>query len=57
MSGQHPFLELTKDLAPDYRRRIDAIKRDPLARMPLHELRRARSTLATLPLGRCRIAS
>ena len=43
MSGRHPFQELTKDLAPDRRRRIDAIKRDLLARMPLHELRRARA--------------
>lgn len=43
MSGRHPFQELIKDLAPDRRRRIDAIKRDLLARMPLHELRRARA--------------
>ena len=43
MSGRHPFQELTKDFAPDRRRRIDAIKRDLLAQMPLHELRRARA--------------
>ncbi|MCY4424027.1 MAG: XRE family transcriptional regulator [Acidimicrobiaceae bacterium] len=43
MSGRHPFQELTSDFAPDRRRRIDAIKRDLLARMPLHELRRARA--------------
>ena len=33
MTGRHPFQELTKDLAPDRRRRIDAIKRDLLKRM------------------------
>ena len=43
MTGRHPLQELTKDLAPDRRRRIDAIKRDLLKRMPLHELRRARA--------------
>lgn len=43
MSGRHPFQELTNDFAPDRRRRIDAIKRDILAQMPLHELRRARA--------------
>ena len=43
MTGRHPFQELTKDFTPDRRRRIDAIKRDLLKRMPLHELRRARA--------------
>ena len=43
MTGRHPFQELTNDFAPDRRRRIDAIKRDLLAQMPLHELRRARA--------------
>ena len=43
MTGRNPFRELTDDFAPDRRRRIDAIKRDLLERMPLHELRRARA--------------
>ena len=43
MSGRHPFQELTMDFAPDRRRHINAIKRELLAEMPLHELRRARS--------------
>ena len=42
MSGRHPFSELTRDFAPERRRRIDAIKQQLLAEMPLHELRRAR---------------
>ena len=42
MSGRHPFGELTADFGPERRRRIDAMKRDLLAEMPLHELRRAR---------------
>ena len=42
MSGRHPFGELTADFGPEQRRRIDAMKRDLLAEMPLHELRRAR---------------
>ena len=43
MSGRHPFSELTGDFAPERRRRIDAIKSELLAEMPLHELRRARA--------------
>ncbi len=42
MSGRHPFIELTRDFTPERRRRIDEMKRDLLAEMPLHELRRAR---------------
>ena len=43
MTGRHPFSELTRDLTPDRRRRIDDIKKVLLAEMPLHELRRARA--------------
>ncbi len=43
MSERHPFNELTKDFSPERRRRIDDIKRELLAEMPLHELRRARA--------------
>ena len=43
MSGRHPFSELTMDFTPERRRRVDAMKRDLLAEMPLHELRRARA--------------
>ncbi|MCY4393031.1 MAG: XRE family transcriptional regulator [Chloroflexi bacterium] len=43
MSGRHPFRELTRDIAPERRRRIDEMKRELLAEMPLHELRRARA--------------
>ena len=43
MSGRHPFRELTKDITPERRRRIDAMKRELLAEMPLNELRRARA--------------
>ena len=43
MSGQRPFQELTKDFTPARRRRIEAIKGELLAEMPLHELRRARA--------------
>ncbi len=42
MSGRHPFGELTADFGPERRRRIDEMRRDLLAEMPLHELRRAR---------------
>ena len=42
MSGRHPFSELTKDFTPERRRRIDEMKRELVAEMPLHELRRAR---------------
>ena len=40
MSGRHPFSELTKDFTPERRQRIDDIKSELLAEMPLHELRR-----------------
>ena len=43
MSGRHPFRELTEGFSPERRRRIEAIKGELLAEMPLHELRRARS--------------
>ena len=44
MSGRHPFGELTKDFTAERRERIDGIKRELLAEMPLHELRRARAS-------------
>ena len=43
MSGRNPFSELTKDITPERRERIDEMKRELLAEMPLHELRRARA--------------
>lgn len=43
MSGHRPFSELTRNFAPERRRRIDAMKAELLAEMPLHELRRARA--------------
>ena len=43
MSGRNPFRELTKDVTPERRQRIDGMKRALLAEMPLHELRRARA--------------
>ena len=43
MSGRHPFNELTKDFPPERRRRIDGMKRELLADLPLHRLRRARA--------------
>ena len=43
MSGRHPFCELTRDFAPERRRRVDDMKRELLAEMPLHQLRRARA--------------
>ena len=43
MSGRHPFSELTKDFTPQRRERLDAMKQELLAEMPLHELRRARA--------------
>ena len=39
MSGRHPFQELSRELAAERSQRIDAIKRELLAEMPLHELR------------------
>ena len=41
MSERRPFTELTKDFSPERRQRIDDMKRELLAEMPLHELRRA----------------
>ena len=43
MSGRHPFSELTRDFTPERRRRVDDMKRELVAEMPLHELRRARA--------------
>lgn len=43
MSGRHPFSELTKDFSEERRRRIDDMRKEMLAEMPLHELRRART--------------
>ena len=43
MSGRHPCSELTKDFTPERRQRIEALKGEMLAEMPLHELRRARA--------------
>lgn len=43
MSERHPFRELTKDFTAERRRRIEAIKGELLAEMPLHEVRRARA--------------
>ncbi len=43
MSGRHPIRELTRGFTPERRRRIDEMKRELLAEMPLHELRRARA--------------
>ena len=43
MSGRHPFSDLTKDFTPERRQRIEALKGEMLAEMPLHELRRARA--------------
>ena len=39
MSGRHPFSELTKGFSPERRRRVDALKAELRAEMPLHELR------------------
>ena len=43
MSGRHQFSKLTKDFTPERRRRIDDMRHEILADMPLHELRRARA--------------
>ena len=43
MGGRHPFSELTMDFTPERRQHIDEMKRELLAEMPLHELRRARA--------------
>ena len=52
MSGRHPFSELTEDFTPERRQRIDDIKSELLAEMPLHELRRARA-LTQRDMARC----
>ena len=52
MSGRHPFNELTRDFTPERRQRIEDIKRELLAEMPLHELRRARE-LTQRDMRRC----
>lgn len=41
MSGHKPFSELTKHFSPERRNRVNDIKRELDAEMPLHELRRA----------------
>ena len=41
MNSRHPFSELTKDFTPERRKRVDDIKRELKAEMPLYELRRA----------------
>jgi len=43
MSGRHSFRKLTESFSPERRQRIQAIKEELLAEMPLHELRRARA--------------
>ncbi|MCY3660583.1 MAG: hypothetical protein OXG36_16385 [Caldilineaceae bacterium] len=43
MSGRHLLNELTKDFSPERRRCIDDMKRELLAEMPLHQLRRVRA--------------
>ena len=43
MSGRHDFKDLTKDLAPERRARVDTRKAALRAAMPLHELRQARA--------------
>ena len=43
MSGRHPFSELTGNFTLERRRRIDDLKTELLAEMPMHELRRARA--------------
>ena len=43
MSGRNNFSELTRDFTPERRQRIDEMKRELVAEMPLHELRRARA--------------
>ena len=47
MSGRHPFSELTREFTPEHRECIDEMKRELLAEMPLHELRRARALTPT----------
>ena len=42
MSGCHPFSELTWDLTPEPRQRIEDMQSEPLTEMPLHEFGRVR---------------
>jgi len=51
MSARRPFGELTRDFTPERRRRVDDMKRELLAEMPLHELRRARALTYQKPLS------
>ena len=53
MSGRHSFAELMAGLSPERRRRIDAMKRELLAELSLHQLRQARD----LTRGRLRIVA
>lgn len=46
-SGRRPFLELTRDFTPERRGRIEAMKRELLAEMPPHELRRVSGSPGT----------
>ena len=43
MSERRPFSELTNEFTPKRRSRIDRMKRELVAEMLLHELRRARA--------------
>ena len=43
MSGRHRLSELTKDITPERRQRVDSMKNVLLAGIRLHELRRARA--------------
>ncbi len=43
MGGHHEFARLTEGFPPSRRKRIDALKGELRAAMPLHELRRARA--------------
>lgn len=49
MSGHRPFSELTRNFTPERRRRINDMKAELLAEMPLHESRRARA--GSVPLS------
>ena len=57
MSGRHPFSELTRDFTPERRRRVDDMKRELLAEMPLHELRRAWALSQRSPLRNPRVVA
>ncbi len=50
MTGRHPFRELTRDFTPERRRRVDDMKRELLAGMPLHGLREAQALTQRRPL-------